>query len=129
MRNHEEEYSRRIKEIHNGLQEPKIRKKIDKLLTELNLLFNCDFTLMYDFFPEAEEYKEFINENKVSLPPRDVPTMTLGEFVSHISKEDDQFKIYIDPIYLRKGLNEINDVLTTTVDNKIIVVPVSHDKK
>lgn len=127
MANHEEEYSRRMQQIDEGLREPKISKKIDALLSELSQKFGCDFKLMYDFFPEAEEYGEFIDSKKIEIP-RDVPTMTLGEFISHISNEDNEFKVYIDPLYMRKGVNEINDVLTTTVDDAVIVVPISHNK-
>jgi len=129
MANHEEQYSRKIQEIENGLQRPEIKKKIDKLINELNELFGCDFTLMYDFFPEAEEYGNLIDQNKINVPKRDVDTMTLGELISHISKEDKNYRVFIDPIYLKKGVNEINDVLTTTINNDVIVVPISHNKE
>lgn len=126
--NFENEYIRKMKEIDRKLKEPKKSKEIDKFLLNLSKEFGCDFRLMYDFYPESDHYEEKLTD-ETYVPPRDVPTMTLGEFVNYINKEDSEFRVYIDPLYMKQGLNEINNVLTTVVENdKLIIVPISHKK-
>lgn len=127
--NLEEEYFRRMKEIDGKLREPKKSKEIDEFLLKLSKEFGCDFRLMYDFYPESEHYEERMKEESF-IPPRDAPTMTLGEFIKHIDSEDNDFKVFIDPLYMHEGLNEINNVLMTVVENdNVIIVPISHNKK
>lgn len=128
MENLEEEYLRRLKEIDRKLHEPKKSKEIDEFLLKLAEEFNCTFKLVYDVFPETDRYEDNIDNGRV-ICPRDYPTMTLGEFLKHIDTENHDMKIYIDPIYMREGVNAINNLLTTTTgDDAMIIAPVSHNK-
>lgn len=127
--NLEEEYLRRVKEINEKLKEPKISEEIDMFLIKLNKKFKCDFRLMYEVFPESDDYEQRLEAGQLELP-RDYPTMTLGAFLNHINTEDHDINIYLDPLYMREGVNAINNVLTTTIgDDAMIIAPVSHNNK
>lgn len=127
--NFEDEYLRRIKEISEYLQEPKIAKEIDGFISKLNKKFKCDFRLGYQVFPECDDYNERLEAGELETP-RDYPTMTLGELIKYLNTEDHDMKIYIDPLYLNEGVNAINNVLTTTTgDDVMIIAPVSHNNK
>jgi hypothetical protein len=127
--NFEKEYQRRVEEINEGLAQQEMKKRIDSFLSDLVKEFKCDFRLSYEVFPEADDYGSKIDDEEI-LIPRDLPTMTLKDFIDHINKEDLQLPIYIDPIYMKEGVNEVNDVLTTVVaDGKMVIIPVSHNKR
>jgi hypothetical protein len=129
--NLDDEYKRKMTDVDKKLREPKISKEIDAFLLKLSKEFKCDFRLMYDYYPESVDYDERMSEGLVFVPPvREAPTMKLGEFIKHIDTEDRDFKVFIDPLYMHEGLNEINNVLTTVIENdNVIIVPISHNKK
>lgn len=127
--NLEDEYLRRVKEINEKLNEPKINKEISNLLIKLSKKYNADFQLVFEVFPESDEYEERLAANKIDAP-RDYPTLTLGEFIKHIDTEDHDMKVYFDPLYFSEGVNCIQNILTTTIgDDAMIIIPVSHKKK
>ena len=47
----------------------------------------------------------------------------LKDFISMLEDEDGDLKLSFDPIYLKKGINNINNMLITTIGDKIIIVP------
>lgn len=115
--NSEERYKKRIGEVNKKLDNPKIKKKIENFLTKLTAELDCEVEILFNVYPEIDEYADYMETEEFNLP-KDIPTMNLRDFVDHINKEDMNYNVYVDPIYLKKGLNEINDLLTTTVDNK-----------
>lgn len=127
--NSEENYIERMKEVNRRLNEEKLKKKVDKFLREMTDELNCEVEINFNVYPEVEEYEKHMESEDFVIPKYEIAPMRLGDFAAHLTKEDLDFEVFIDPIYLKKGLNEINDVLTTTIDNKIIIVPVSHKNK
>jgi hypothetical protein len=123
MESSEEKYIQRMKEIQAKLKEPNITKKVDMMLRELAKELKCEVEFYFNAYPEVEDYEEHM-ESEDFIEPRNVVTMTLKDFVEHINKEKGEFKVLIDPMYLKPGLNEINDVLTTTVNDNVIIVPI-----
>jgi hypothetical protein len=123
--NSEERYKKRVGEVNKKLENPKLKKKIENFLLKLTAELDCEVEILFNVYPEIDEYGDYMETEEFEMP-KDIPTMSLRDFVGHINKEDMKYNVYIDPIYLKKGLNEINDVLTTTVDNNMIIVPVSH---
>ena len=127
--NLEDEYMRRIKEIDRKLNEPKKSKEIDDFLLKLSKEMKCDFKLVYEVFPESDDYEARLEAGLLDVP-RDYPTLTLGEFLKHLNTEDHDIKVYLDPLYLKEGVNAINNVLTTTAgEDAMIIAPVSHNNK
>lgn len=124
--NLENEYLRRVKEIDEKLNEPKISKEINDFLKKLNKTYKADFQLVFEVFPESDDYEARLAANKIEAP-RDYPTMTLGEFIKHINTEDHDMKVYLDPLYLTDGVNAIQNILTTTTgEETMIIAPISH---
>lgn len=123
--NRDEKYIKRVAEVNAKLNDPKIKKKIDTFINSMVKMLDCDVEVLFDVYPEVEEYDEYMESEDFKIPS-EMTTMNLGEFINHIKSEDFNYNVYIDPVYLKKGLNEINDVLTTTVDNNMIIVPISH---
>ena len=128
MESSEEKYIERIKEIEIKLNEPKMKSKVDKILKELSTELDCVVKFNFNVHPEIEEYEEHVN-GEAFIIPRNVTPMRLGDFIDHLAQEDRDFKMYIDPLYMKEGVNEINDVLTTTVNDAIIVVPITTKKQ
>lgn len=123
MESSDEKYVQRMQDVQEKLSEPAMKKKVNGMLSELSKELNCQVEFFFNVHPEIEEYEI----HDIIIPRENVP-MKLGDFIDHISQEDREFKMYIDPIYMKKGVNEINDVLTTTIKDSIIVVPVTTKK-
>lgn len=124
--NEEEEYRKRKAEVDKRLSDPEISGKIDKYLAKIAKLANCDAELNFVITPYLDDYMEKQDNGEIELS--NLPTMKLSEFVTHLKKEKTDFDVYIDPIYLKKGVNEIVDVLITTLERKMIIVPISSKK-
>jgi hypothetical protein len=123
----EEDYKKRFEEVSKKLNDPKISKKVDDYLKKIALLVDCDVELNFNVLPFVDDYSQIQESGEFKIPEH--PTMKLHQLVDHLTKEHDQsLDVYIDPIYLRSNVNEIVDVLITTIDQKIIIVPISNKK-
>lgn len=124
----EDEYRRKFEEVNKKISDPKISKKIDNFLKKIAELVDCNVELNFSITPHIEEYAEMQASDDFIIP--DAPTMKLQDLIEHLRKEEgNNFDVYIDPIYLNDGVNEIIDVLISNVDNKLIVVPISNKKQ
>jgi len=126
-KNFNEEYERRMAEVREKMHDPERHARILEFLANMEKEVGCEFHLLYQIYPETEDYAEHMQGDKFTLP-RNSPAMRLEDFVKHIAQEDKNYKVYLDPIYLGEGVNEVNDVLTTTVEDAVIIIPVSHKK-
>ena len=127
MESSEEHYKDRMVEIQRRINEPKNKKKIDTFLEKMSVELGCEVELSFNAYPEVDDYDEYMGTEDFIIP-RETITMKLGEFIDHITKESREYKMYIDPIYMKQGVNEINDVLITTVKDSVIVVPITTTK-
>lgn len=123
----EDDYKKRFEEVNKKLSDPEISKKIDKYLQKIAKLTECDVELNFTVIPHLDDYIEVQESDEYQIP--EFPSMKLNKFLEHMNKENSDFDVYVDPIYLKSGVNEIIDVLITTVDKKIILVPISNNKK
>lgn len=126
----EEQYKKRYEEVQKRLSDPVLSKKVDNYIKKIAMLVECDVELNFLFLPHADDYADVQDSEDYKIPEN--KTMTLGTLLDHLMKEeDDDMKVYIDPIYLndKKGVNEITDVLTTTHGDMMIIVPISSNKK
>jgi len=124
----DDDYKKRYEEVNKKLSDPTISSKIDKYLQKISKLVDCDVELNFTILPHLDDYAEMQESDEFVIP--EYPTMKLGDFVNHLNKEQDgSFDVYVDPIYLKSGVNEIVDMLITTLDKKVIIVPISNNKK
>jgi hypothetical protein len=122
------DYKRRYEEVNKKISDPAISSKIDKYLQKIAKLVDCDVELNFTIVPHIDDYSEFQESENFAIP--EYSTMKLDDFINHLQKEHDKnFDVYFDPIYLKAGVNEIVDVLMTTIDKKVIIVPISNNKK
>ena len=78
---------------------------------EINIVANEDIDTYLDTFNEySEDNLEYDG-------------MTLKEFINYLSTEEENLMVSIDPIYLKEGINEINNVILTTLGDKVVIVP------
>jgi hypothetical protein len=69
-----------------------------------------------------DEYHHQIEERE-SFYTDSSNKMELHELVNYLASEDQTLHVHIDPIYLKDGINEIKNVILTTLDDKVIIVP------
>lgn len=115
-----------IKRIQNKLDKnPELQDEIEKHILAIQEIFEhpIEVNLIYgdEIFDDYDEDGELFEDlENVDLSK----SMTINEFIDFLSKEKEgNLKIAIDPIYLKKGINEITNVLITTYDDKAIIVP------
>lgn len=101
---------------------PELRTEIRAMHDKLEEIFETpieitlvDNTLINDY---ENRYSMFVDTSI------DDDTFTVREFIEYISEElDSNMKVAIDPCYLHEGINEINNLLLTTYDDNVIIVP------
>jgi len=49
--------------------------------------------------------------------------MTLNNLKTMLNDEEGDLYLSIDPLYIKDGINDINDMLITTVKDRIILIP------
>lgn len=123
----EEYYERKYSEMEKKLSDPKVSDKIDGYLRKISKLVDCAVEINFIIIPHVEKYEEVQDSEDYEIP--EFPTMKLRDFISHLQKEDGDMDVYVDPIYLKKGVNQIIDILITTQENKMIVVPIANKTK
>lgn len=123
----DDDYRKRFEEVNKRLADPEISAKIDKYLQKIGKLADCDVELNFTVVPHLDDYMDVQESPEFSIP--EFPTMKLNDFLNHMNNEKSDYDVFIDPIYLKMGVNEIVDMLVTTVEKKIILVPISNNKK
>ncbi len=108
------------------MDNPKKAKKIENLLKEISEIVKCNVEINFVIQPYVDDYMAHQGSEEFSLPNQ--PTMKMTDVIESLNKENGHFDVYVDPLYLNKGVNEIIDILITTKDNKVIIVPISNKK-
>ena len=120
----EERINQKMNEIDRKLKNnPKLIEVINNHIFSIEEILETNIQVNILFF---DDYNEHINEmnNSLFIEEKNYnDTITLEEFIGFFNDEEKNMKVLFDPIYLKKGLNEIKNLLITTVDDKIIIVP------
>jgi hypothetical protein len=104
--------------IKHKLKNRVIKEKLEKHMNEVQKIFECPISISLVF--DGNLYSEHIDERDEYLTPK---KMMLKDFIDFITEEDQSLYLNIDPIYLKDGINEISNVLITTLGDKAIIVP------
>jgi len=128
MNSREDEYMKLVKKINKKMENPVLRKQVDEAISKIETIFDTQIDISLVFRVGLEEYKEIFNEyNENGQLEDDLPdnVLTLGDLKKYLDNEtDNNLKLTIDPLFLdKKGINEIYDLLITTLDDRIILVP------
>jgi len=122
----DEEMSSFLENLWERLTKEGKMDRIENLQEELYDLIGhpIEINILLDQF--VEKYKmdtglvpanAFFNEEIIGDP------ITVGELVDKLSMEEDNRIIAIDPIYLKDGLNLIDDMLLIDSEDSLIIVP------
>ena len=119
-----EELNNLLKKIEKKLENnPELREEIAFHIERMEEIFetNVEVYVVHSF--GEDQYRDvFENYSDDDL---NYESMTLGVFIDILKQEDKNLKVSIDPIYLKKGINSIEGVLLTTLNDKLIIVPTS----
>lgn len=120
-----DEFDKFLEKLKNRLDnDPDLKDKIQDHIDALEDLFEADIDVSIIYNSDVNEYREIYDAYKEELVEPDVEsTMTLGDFLEMLNKEEMDLKLSFDPLYLKKGINNINNMLITTYDDNIIIVP------
>ena len=127
--NYEEEMDKFLKKIKDKFDDnPELKDEVEDIVVRLNEIFESDVDLNIKFDLNVEGYKEeIIKYDESEFTPANEGTMTVSEMVNVLENEEDLY-LSIDPISLKNGVNDIHDVLVTSFNNKVIIVPVIEKK-
>ncbi len=124
----EEFYQKKYEDVQKRLADPDIGKKIDAALRRISKLVDCGVEINFIVTPHVENYEEIQDSENYEIPT--IPTMKLSRFIEYLQQEKDgDMDVYVDPIYLKMGVNQIADILITTLEKKMIIVPIANKKK
>lgn len=121
----QEEFDKIIGEIKDRMDaNPELREKIKSHVESIEEIFGYPIEVSLVYLKGVSEYIDIFNDyddEEIDLSQ----TMTLGDFIDFIKVEDRNLDFAIDPIHLKRGINGIVNVLVTTVDDKVIIVPLT----
>lgn len=132
----EEDFNKFINRIKDKLENnPDLREEIEKNVSRLSEIFETDVNINLEYYPNVENYKEMFKkynvediEKPIIQPDLESP-MTLNNLKTMLDDEEEDLYLCIDPLYIKDGINDINDMLITTVNDRIILIPTVKRKK
>jgi hypothetical protein len=126
MSSSSEEYERIQKEIEEKLEaNPSLKDEIEAYVDRIEEILGYSVDLHVVYLEGVSDYIETLNEyDDIEISK----AMTLRQFIDFLDEEDENLEVNIDPIYLKKGINSINNILLTTVGDKLIIVPKINEK-
>ena len=132
----EEDFNKFLDRIKNKLENnPDLREEIEQNVSRLSEIFETDVNINLEYYPNVENYKEIFkkynveNIEKPIIQPDLESPMTLTNFKTMLDDEEEDLYLCIDPLYIKDGINDINDMLITTVKDRIILIPTVKRKK
>lgn len=107
-------------------ENPELSDRVAECKDELSEIFETEVDITLNFNEDVESYKEIFNGyNESELENVDgEPIMVLGELVKMLESEDQNLKLSFDPLHLKEGINNINNILITTYEDNVIIVPI-----
>ena len=122
----ERDFNEKMKEINLKLKNnPDLIDQINDHIFKIEEILETAVQVNILFFENFHEHIEEVNDSLFIEEKNLDDTITLKKFLDALNVKDEEmdYKILFDPIYLKKGLNEISNVLITNVADKLIIVP------
>lgn len=126
----EEDFEKFLDRIKTKLvNNPDLNDEIEASVSRLSEIFETDVNINLEYYPNEQNYKEIFKkysvddiEKPIIQPDLESP-MTLAELIIMLNDEEQDLFLCIDPLYIKDGINNINDMLITTINDKIILIP------
>jgi hypothetical protein len=130
MDEYDKELNKYLKRIKNKFEDnPELKDEIEDLVYRLTEIFESEVDLSVKFDLNVEDYrKEYIKYEDEDLELTSDKVMKVSDLKSIIDEEEQHLYLSVDPIYLKQGINDIEDLIITTYENKLILVPVTEKK-
>ena len=127
---YDKELDKYLKRIQNKMEtNPQLKEEVEELVARLTDIFESEIDLSIKFDINVEDYKkEYVKYEDEEFTVASEDVMRVEDLKSIIDDEEQHLYLSIDPIYLKKGINDVKDMLITTYENKIILVPVTEKK-
>jgi hypothetical protein len=129
MSDYDDELDKFLKRIQDKMNDnPELKDEVSDMVERLSEIFESEIDLSIKFDLNVEDYREeYVKYEDDDFQIADEDTMTVKD-LENILKDEEDLYLSIDPIYLKSGINDIKDILVTTYENKIIIVPVTEKK-
>jgi hypothetical protein len=114
----DDERNNHFKMIKHKLKNKKIKDELEKYILKIQSIFECDINISLVF--NDNEYVSGISDRETFNTEKKMP---LADLINTLNSEDKSLYVNIDPIYLKDGINEINNILLTSIDDKLIIIP------
>lgn len=123
--NSNERFIKKLQAINDKLEKnPDLKIEIDKCVSKIEEILENQVDFYVVDTVELEEYEDILDTyDEDEIYSHNDDALNLAEFIDLIKYEEQEYKISIDPIYLKEGLNDITNVLVTTYEDKMIIVP------
>jgi len=114
----EDERNKHFQMIKHKLKSKPIKDKLEKHISAIQKIFECPISISL-VFDNDDKYTSEVTDREVFGKKR----MELSHFIDFLNSEDKSLYVNIDPIYLKDGINEIENILLTSIEDKLIIVP------
>ena len=114
----ENERNKHFQMIKHKLKNKLVKDNLEKHISAIQKIFECPISISL-VFDNDDKYTNEVTEREVFGDKK----MYLEDFVNFLNSEDKSLHVSIDPIYLKDGINNIKNILLTSMDDKLIIVP------
>lgn len=119
-----EDFNKIMREIEEKLtNNPELKAEIQNSVANIERILGYEVDVSVIYNKGVNEYQEIMDDYDLDVDDENEVEMKLSEFINFIEEEDLDNKVVIDPLYLKDGLNYITNVLVTTIDDTVIIVP------
>lgn len=122
----DDELNELMKKIKDKIDNsPELKAEIQSLVNRLQDIFEANVELNISYDLDIENYsEEFLKYDESDILEADERSMKVDDLIEMLNDENTDYDLSIDPLYLKKGLNNIKNMLVTTYENKLILVPI-----
>jgi hypothetical protein len=119
-----EEFEKIMREIEQKLKNnPKLKEEIQNSVANIEKILGYEVDVSVIYNRGVSDYEQELEGYNLDIDDDVDEEIKLKDFIKFIEDEDSDYKVMIDPLYMKKGVNKITNVLVTTVDDYVIIVP------
>ena len=119
-----EEFEKIMREIEQKLKNnPKLKEEIQNSVANIERILGYEVDVSVIYNRGVSDYEQELEGYNLDIDDDVDEEIKLKDFIKFIEDEDSDYKVMIDPLYMKKGVNKITNVLVTTVDDYVIIVP------